>query len=282
MRVWVVLACLVGCNQVFELNPTILVENDRDDDGLLDVIDNCVDVYNPLQENQDGDALGDACDPCVQGANSDEDGDGLLDGCDNCPYLVNVDQANADADDLGDVCDPDNSAHHVRVRFDGFAEALAPEWIPGYAEWESLDGAAHPITDPPAGDFGLWSRTIEAIGTSWMVETAVTADDTTGIVAGLYTRERIGMPEHACYLQRATTWTLVAATIAMPAMTQPLTNLPPPPVRLRLHRTAAGITCEVPGVASVLLDTNDGRTGVGLYTTSTATRFEYADAVSNN
>jgi hypothetical protein len=34
---------------------------DRDFDGHPDPSDNCVDVYNPLQENGDGDKLGDAC-----------------------------------------------------------------------------------------------------------------------------------------------------------------------------------------------------------------------------
>jgi hypothetical protein len=281
VRVWVVLLCLAGCNQIYGLDNTILVENDRDDDGLLDVIDNCVDVSNPLQENQDGDALGDACDPCVQGANSDEDSDGLLDGCDNCPYLANVDQANVDGDDLGDVCDPDNAVHHVRVRFDGFAEPLTAAWIPGYADWEVVDGAVHAVIDPPVDDYGLWSRTIEAIGTSWMIETAVEVEDTAGTYAGLYTRVRIGSPEHACYLQRTTAWTLNMASNGM-ATSRTLASLPPSPIRLRLHRTATAIVCEIPGVAELAITNNDGRTGAGLYVSSTVPRFHYVDAVSSD
>ena len=36
---------------------------DRDGDGIPDALDNCVNDPNPLQENADGDLLGDACDP---------------------------------------------------------------------------------------------------------------------------------------------------------------------------------------------------------------------------
>jgi len=49
-------------------------EPDSDDDGIPDVIDNCPDDYNPLQEDTDGDGEGDAC--CCAGirgnVNSDE------------------------------------------------------------------------------------------------------------------------------------------------------------------------------------------------------------------
>jgi len=37
---------------------------DGDADGVADIVDNCPDVYNPDQENFDGDDWGDACDNC--------------------------------------------------------------------------------------------------------------------------------------------------------------------------------------------------------------------------
>ncbi len=90
---------------------------DSDNDGFGDPghpentcpLDNCPAVYNPGQENFDGDALGDACDPCT-----DSDGDGYgnpgfpANTCatDNCPDISNPNQLDGDGDGLGNVCDP--------------------------------------------------------------------------------------------------------------------------------------------------------------------------------
>jgi len=71
---------------------------DTDGDTVADADDNCPANANPLQENQDGDALGDICDP-------DKDGDGADNGSDNCPVIVNADQADGDSDIVGDLCD---------------------------------------------------------------------------------------------------------------------------------------------------------------------------------
>lgn len=46
--------------------------DDFDSDGILDISDNCIEIYNPLQEDFDGDGLGDICDP-------DDDNDGVVD-----------------------------------------------------------------------------------------------------------------------------------------------------------------------------------------------------------
>jgi hypothetical protein len=40
------------------------VSDDCDNDGVLNPVDNCHAIFNPGQENADGDALGDVCDPC--------------------------------------------------------------------------------------------------------------------------------------------------------------------------------------------------------------------------
>jgi len=68
--------------------------NDEDDDGVPDNIDNCPNISNPLQENYDNDALGNACD-------DDDDNDGLLD-VDEDYYNTNPNNPDTDNDGLSD------------------------------------------------------------------------------------------------------------------------------------------------------------------------------------
>ena len=58
---------------------------DSDNDGILDLIDNCPNLYNPDQLDTDGDGVGDLRD--------------------NCPLDSNPDQADSTGNGLGDVCD---------------------------------------------------------------------------------------------------------------------------------------------------------------------------------
>ena len=94
---------------------------DRDGDGVMDMVDNCPDMFNPVrpldsgnQADGDGDTVGDACDPCplevgTMGCTppdpNDLDGDGVVDTMDNCPGLPNMDQLDGDMDMIGDLCD---------------------------------------------------------------------------------------------------------------------------------------------------------------------------------
>ena len=82
---------------------------DADEDGVLDVDDNCPDEYNPDQEDGDTDGIGDVCDNCQDDVNPDqvdEDGDGFGDVCDSC--------TDTDSDGYGDpgyeanTCEEDN------------------------------------------------------------------------------------------------------------------------------------------------------------------------------
>lgn len=75
-----------------EINP------DLDGDGSLNGVDNCPQIANPLQDDLDGDSLGDLCDP-------DIDGDGFNNGVDNCPLDPTNNRRDQDGDGVGDACD---------------------------------------------------------------------------------------------------------------------------------------------------------------------------------
>jgi cytosine/adenosine deaminase-related metal-dependent hydrolase len=107
--------------------PKGITAEDKDGDGIADIQDNCIDVFNPvrpmdpdgLQADADKDGVGDACDvcpndptqKCTQPIAGDLDGDGVADAIDNCPKLANPGQEDADSDGLGDACDGCASAN---------------------------------------------------------------------------------------------------------------------------------------------------------------------------
>ena len=83
-------------------------KTDYDDDGILNLEDNCPLGYNPDQEDVDMDGIGDSCDNCLYVLNPEQedfDNDSVGDSCDNCPEVSNPDQADSDGDLVGDSCD---------------------------------------------------------------------------------------------------------------------------------------------------------------------------------
>ena len=70
-------------------------------------------VQNANQANNDGDALGDACD-------SDDDNDGVGDGGDNCPFASNANQRDTDQDGIGDACDVESDSTAGKATGGGF------------------------------------------------------------------------------------------------------------------------------------------------------------------
>lgn len=87
---------------------------DRDGDGVANDQDNCPDLANADQGDEDGDHVGDACDPCpIDTSTADPDGDGVAGSCDPHP----------------------NTAGDKIVLFDGFHHALPKSWtLVGSAE----------------------------------------------------------------------------------------------------------------------------------------------------
>lgn len=73
---------------------------DTDNDGFVDVLDNCPTIKNEDQQDFDKDGMGDVCD-------DDIDGDGIVNVEDNCVYTPNPDQTDIDEDGIGDICDPE-------------------------------------------------------------------------------------------------------------------------------------------------------------------------------
>jgi hypothetical protein len=108
-------------NCPFTPNP---LQEDDDVDDIGNVCDNCPDNFNPDQDDADGDEVGDSCDTCT-----DIDGDGFGDpgfpanlcAVDNCPTTYNPSQEDYDGDALGDSCD-----HCTDIDGDGFGDPGFP------------------------------------------------------------------------------------------------------------------------------------------------------------
>ena len=76
-------------------------DDDDDNDGILDIVDNCPLAANANQLDTDNDGVGDVCD-------TDDDNDGILDVDDNCPLIANPNQEDDDLDGIGNECDDDS------------------------------------------------------------------------------------------------------------------------------------------------------------------------------
>ncbi|MDB4964194.1 MAG: hypothetical protein JWP01_4193 [Myxococcales bacterium] len=91
--VLVLLAC--GCNQVFGIEDTLLVDAgaggpDLDKDGVIDFVDDCFAAAADADISSDGDTLANADDPCPLDADEDPadgDADGIPDTCDPFPAI---------------------------------------------------------------------------------------------------------------------------------------------------------------------------------------------------
>lgn len=105
---------------------------DTDQDGVIDLADNCVSVANAGQADEDLDLRGDACD--------------------NCPPFFNLGQRDSDGDGVGDDCDPLPSTAGEKITlFEGFAGGIPSKWT-RIGTWTAAAGAviAQPSSFNPA------------------------------------------------------------------------------------------------------------------------------------
>ncbi|MCV9932948.1 thrombospondin type 3 repeat-containing protein [Flavobacterium sp. LS1R47] len=117
--------------------------DDSDGDGILDINDNCPFVFNPLQEDDDKDGVGNVCDNCLiyNPDQLDTDKDGRGDACDNCINFPNFDQIDTDGDGIGDVCDncptianpgqEDANKNGIGDACEGLAQGKGTATVPG-------------------------------------------------------------------------------------------------------------------------------------------------------
>jgi hypothetical protein len=112
---------------------------DRDGDGITNDADNCPDVANADQHDEDGDSLGDVCDPCPPSDdNTDDDDDGVANDCDPNPEMPG----------------------ERILMFEGFADGVPMGWTTNGPMWMASEddavvtssGAIATATFPALGD----------------------------------------------------------------------------------------------------------------------------------
>lgn len=140
--------------RIHELGTTDM-DPDDDNDGVLDVDDNCPLVANPEQEDHETDGIGDVCD-------DDDDNDGVADAVDNCLLTANPEQEDTDMDGEGDACDADDiqaSCANVTKPADTSCQAMANVDSGSF----DPDGDAVSTVQAPPGPYILGSTDVTLI-----------------------------------------------------------------------------------------------------------------------
>jgi len=136
------------------------VEPDTDEDGIIDIEDNCPVTPNADQADADSDGIGDVCDDCPHDFDNDIDADGVCGDEDNCPLTANESQADFDGDGLGNECDGDDDNDGVPDTEDN----CQYDFNPDQADFD-LDGAGDVCDEDTDGD-GVIDSDDECLGTA--------------------------------------------------------------------------------------------------------------------
>jgi hypothetical protein len=150
-----------GLNRIVRIDPY----PDADTDGIRDSLDNCPNITNAGQENHDGDALGDICDP-------DDDNDGILsDGsdADDCAFGEIGWTSDSTTDYDGDGCKddrPEDMDDDNDGRNDGSDDCAKGDlgWLSDATTDYDSDGCRDASEDLDDDDDGICDGNVVATG----------------------------------------------------------------------------------------------------------------------
>jgi|GEM_PF-4954384 hypothetical protein len=274
---------------------------DLDGDTKMDGCDNCKFVYNPSQTDMDGDDIGDACDPDLDGDtignennDTDLDGDGLLNSTDT----------DDDNDGMPDTQDP-NSMVFQEPRF--YKGASSPSFAADMdtdpsATWGKTADAYICSEHTVPLEFALLkSTTVPATFTDYTVEATFSLEfGNLGSSAGLFVRAEdtaSGQSGYLCMIKRSNTglkpWNLIltahedGSKVGSKELFSPAFELSEaPPIRLRVTASGNSLKCEMvsptPNGQAEELNanwTNFPSGSVGFWSTSVKACFTYFTVV---